>query len=246
MNAIEDNQFVDGFRNIVKKITKPQAILCISAHWYTQGTKVTAMEMPRTIHDFGGFPKALYDVQYPAKGSIELAKEVQRLLTNTDVVLDMSWGLDHGVWSVLKHLYPNADVPVVQLSIDYTKTPESHFELAKQLMPLRNKEILIIGSGNIIHNLSLVDYNKLNTDNYGYDWAIEARETINQCLLQNNFESLIHYQNQSKALQLAIPTPEHFLPLIYFMALTNTAEKTEFFNDKLVAGSLSMTSLIAF
>ncbi len=244
MNAIEENQFVDGFRKIALSLPRPAAILCISAHWYTHGTKVTAMEMPRTIHDFGGFPKALFEVQYPAKGSPKLAKETKDLLLPNLVELDENWGLDHGAWSVIKHLYPAANIPVIQMSIDYSKPAQFHFDLAKQLSALRNKGILIIGSGNIIHNLGLVDFPNFNKDNYGYDWAIEARETINGFLLSGNYQPLIQYEKQSKALQLAIPTPEHYLPLIYTLGLHQSSESLTLFNDKLLAGSLSMTSVI--
>lgn len=244
MNAIEENEFVDGFRNIVQYISKPKAILCISAHWFTKGTKVTAMEIPKTIHDFGGFPKELYDIQYPAKGSPELAKEVKHLLNETQTDLDENWGLDHGAWSVIKHLYPNADIPVVQLSIDYTQTSETHYHIAKQLNSLRNKGILIIGSGNIVHNLQLIDFRNMDKDNYGFDWAIEAKETINKWLMEGDFESIIKYKKQGKAIQLAVPTPEHYLPLIYALGLKEKTETISFFNDKLQAGSLSMTSLM--
>ncbi|HEY9221922.1 MAG TPA: 4,5-DOPA dioxygenase extradiol [Lutibacter sp.] len=243
MNAIEENQFVTGFREIAKTLPKPNAILCVSAHWFTQGTKVTAMEMPKTIHDFSGFPKELYEVQYPAIGNPALAKETKELLKPTFVELDEKWGLDHGAWSVIKHLYPNADIPVVQLSIDYTKPAQVHFELAQRLNELRHKGILIIGSGNIIHNLGLVDFRNFDKDNYGYDWAIEARETINKYLLEGNFRPLINYEKQSKSFQLAIPTPDHYLPLIYTLGLCQKGESLLLFNDKLMAGSLSMTSL---
>jgi 4,5-DOPA dioxygenase extradiol len=243
MNAIEENQFVTGFRNLAKTLPQPNAILCISAHWYTKGTKVTSMEMPKTIHDFGGFPAELFAMQYPAKGSPQLALETKEILKPVEVELDDTWGLDHGAWSVIKHLYPAANVPVIQLSIDYTKPPEYHFELAKQLSDLRYKGILIVGSGNIVHNLRLVDYPNFDKDNYGYDWAIEARETINNYVLDGNFKPLFDYERQSKALQLAIPTPEHFLPLIYTLGLKDEKEELSLFNDKLVAGSLSMTSV---
>ncbi|UFH35013.1 4,5-DOPA dioxygenase extradiol [Flavobacterium acetivorans] len=243
MNAIEENQFVTGFRNLAKKLPQPNAILCISAHWFTKGTKVTAMEMPRTIHDFGGFPQALFDVQYPAEGSPELAIETKKLLLPTEAELDHDWGLDHGAWSVIKHLYPEANVPVIQLSIDYSKPAQFHFELAQKLSALRHKGILIIGSGNIVHNLRLVDYHNFDKDNYGYDWAIEARATVNDYLVDGNFQPLIDFEKQSKALQLAIPTPEHYLPLIYTLGLKEKNEDLSLFNDKLVAGSLSMTSV---
>jgi 4,5-DOPA dioxygenase extradiol len=243
MNAIEENQFVTGFRNSAKNIPKPNAIVCISAHWFTNGTKVTAMEMPRTIHDFFGFPQALFDVEYPSKGDPKLAQETTELLLPTNVELDEKWGLDHGAWSVIRHLYPNADVPVIQLSIDYTKPAQFHYELAQKLNSLRNKGILIIGSGNIIHNLGLVDFQNFDKDNYGFDWAIEARETINNYLIDGNYQPLIDYEKQSKAFQLAIPTPDHYLPLLYTLGLQQKNESLSLFNDKLVAGSLSMTSL---
>lgn len=243
MNAIEENQFVTGFRNLAQNLPKPNAILCVSAHWFTKGSKVTAMEMPKTIHDFGGFPKELFEVQYPAHGSPELATITQELLLPTVVELDLHWGLDHGAWSVIKHLYPKADIPVIQLSIDYSKPAEYHFQLAQQLSRLREKGILIIGSGNIIHNLRLVDFYNFEKDDYGYDWAIEARARINSLLLDGNFQPLLEYEKQSQAFQLAIPTPEHFLPLIYTLGLKDKSEEIQLFNDKLVAGSLSMTSV---
>jgi 4,5-DOPA dioxygenase extradiol len=243
MNAIEENQFVEGFRNVGKTIPKPNAILCISAHWLTKGTKVTAMDLPPTIHDFGGFPQALFDVQYPAPGSPELAKETQQILSPISVELDDSWGLDHGAWSVIKHLYPNADIPVIQMSIDYNQSMQYHFDLANKLQSLREKGILIIGSGNIIHNLRMVDFANMNKDNYGYDWAIEVREKVNSFLLDGNYTPLIQYEKQSKAFQLAIPTPDHYIPLLYILGLQQKNEQLSLFNDKLVAGSLSMTSL---
>ena len=243
MNAIEENQFVEGFRKVGKTIPKPNAILCISAHWLTKGTKVTAMDLPPTIHDFGGFPKALFDVQYPAPGSPELAKETQQILSPIAVELDDSWGLDHGAWSVIKHLYPNADIPVIQMSIDYNQPMNYHFELANKLQSLREKGILIIGSGNIIHNLRMVDFANMDRDNYGYDWAIEVREKVNGFLLDGNYNPLIQYEKQSKAFQLAIPTPDHYIPLLYILGLQQKNEQLSLFNDKLVAGSLSMTSV---
>jgi len=243
MNAIEENEFVTGFRNIAATLPKPAAIICISAHWFTKGTKVTAMEMPQTIHDFGGFPKPLYEVQYPAKGSPELAHETQLLLEPALIELDEKWGLDHGAWSVLRHLYPKADIPVIQLSIDYSKPPQYHFDLAQKLSKLRDKGVLIIGSGNIVHNLRLVDFQNFHKDNYGFDWAIEARTTLNNYLLDGDFQSLIDYETKSTAIQLAVPSPDHFLPLIYTLGLKQKSEELSLFNDKLLAGSLSMTSV---
>ena len=243
MNAIEENQFVAGFRNLAKTLPQPNAILCVSAHWFTNGTKVTSMQMPRTIHDFGGFPQALFDVQYPAKGSPELAVETKKILEPVHVDLDEHWGLDHGAWSVIKHLYPDANVPVIQLSIDYRKSGQYHFELAQKLQSLRHKGVLIIGSGNIVHNLRLVDFRNFDKDNYGFDWAIEARETINNYLLDGNFQPLMDFEKMNKAVQLAIPTPDHYLPLLYTLGLKEKSEELSLFNDKLLAGSLSMTSV---
>ncbi len=243
MNAIEENEFVQGFRSMAKTLPKPVAILCFSAHWFTRGTKVTAMEMPRTIHDFGGFPKELYEVQYPAKGNPALAKETAELLSPIIVEQDHSWGLDHGAWSVIKHLYPDASIPVIQMSIDYTKNAQYHYELATKLMKLRDKGILIIGSGNIVHNLGLVDWRNIDKVGYGYDWAVESREKINNWLLDGDDEPIVDYLRQGKALQLAAPTPDHFLPLVYTIGLRSTGEQTTLFNDKLLAGSLSMTSV---
>ncbi len=243
MNAIEENEFVEGFRKIAVGIPKPNAILCVSAHWETKGTHVTAMEMPRTIHDFGGFPKELFEVQYPAKGSPELAQSTKNIITKTEVELDDKWGLDHGAWSVIKHLYPNADVPVIQLSLDYTQSPQYHYELAKELASLRHKGVLIIGSGNMVHNLRLVEWSKLKADNFGFDWAMEAREKMNSFILNGDHDSLINYKKNGKAFELAIPTAEHYLPLLYTLALKDKNEQIKLFNDKAVGGSLTMTSL---
>lgn len=243
MNAIEENEFVAGFRLAAKSIPKPNAIICISAHWYTKGTKVTAMEMPKTIHDFGGFPQDLYNVQYPAKGSPALARETAQLLSPLVVEEDHHWGLDHGAWSVIKHLYPNADIPVIQMSIDYTKPPQYHFDLATRLMALRDKGILIVGSGNIVHNLGLVDWPNMNKVDHGFDWAIEARQKINTWLVNGDFTPIIEYTKQGKAIQLAAPSPDHYLPLIYSLGLKTVKDDISLFNDKLIAGSLSMTSV---
>jgi len=243
MNAIEENEFVSGFRKVGSEISKPNAILCISAHWETRGTFVTAMQNPPTIHDFGGFPKALFDVQYPAPGSPELANETKALIKKTEVGLDHKWGLDHGAWSVIKHLYPNADVPVIQMSLDYSQTPQYHYELARELSSLRKKGVLIIGSGNMVHNLGMVEWSKLNTDNYGFDWALEAREKMKSFILNGDHKSLINYKSQGKPFELAIPTPEHYLPLLYTLALKEENEKITLFNDKAVGGSLTMTSV---
>jgi 4,5-DOPA dioxygenase extradiol len=243
MNAIEENEFVTAFRNLGKELPKPNAVLCVSAHWETRGTQVTAMKMPPTIHDFGGFPKALFDVQYPAPGSPELAQEVKDLVRSTEVVLDEKWGLDHGAWSVIKHMYPKADVPVIQLSLDYYQTPQYHYDLAKELVSLRRKGVLIVGSGNMVHNLGMIAWDKLNTDSYAYDWAAEASAKMKKFILEGDHKSLINFRSQGKAFDLAIPTPEHYLPLLYALAMKEEKEEVNLFNDKAVAGSLTMTSV---
>lgn len=242
MNAIEENEFVTGFRNIASDIPKPNAILCVSAHWETKGTYVTAMQNPRTIHDFGGFPKELFAVQYPAPGSPALAAETKSLIMKTSVGMDDQWGLDHGAWSVIKHLYPKADIPVIQMSIDYRQAPQYHYELAQQLKSLREKGILVIGSGNMVHNLRMVAWNQLN-EHFGFDWAIEANETMKRHILDGDHQPLINFRSQGRAFDLAIPTPEHYLPLLYALALKEEKEAISLFNDKAVAGSLTMTSV---
>ncbi len=242
MNAIEENEFVAGFRKIGKEIERPKAILCISAHWETKGTFVTAIKNPRTIHDFGGFPEELFNVQYPAPGSPDLAAETKELVQKTNIGLDDKWGLDHGAWSVIKHLYPNADVPVIQMSIDYTKPPLYHYELAKELNSLRRKGILIVGSGNLVHNLGMVAWNRLNEE-FAFDWATEANEMMKKFIKNDDHESLINFKSQGKAFNLAIPSPEHYLPLLYALALKEENEEVSIFNDKPVAGSLTMTSV---
>lgn len=242
MNAIEENEFVAGFRNIAKEIPKPNAILCISAHWETRGTLVTAMQHPPTIHDFGGFPQALFDVQYPAPGSPDLAKETQGLITKAKVELDDKWGLDHGAWSVIKHLYPNADIPVVQMSLDHYQTPQYHYELAAELKSIREKGVLIIGSGNMVHNLRMLAWSKMN-ENYGFDWALEANEAMKGFIQNGDHRAMINFRSQGKAFDLAIPTPEHYLPLLYTLGLQEKGEELSLFNDLAVAGSLTMSSV---
>lgn len=242
MNAIEENEFVEGLRNLGKTIPKPKAILCISAHWVTDGTFVTAMENPSTIHDFGGFPKALFDVQYPAPGSPELAKIVQSLVKTQNVKLDYEWGLDHGAWSVIKHIYPNADIPIVQLSMDYKTSLEDHFQLAKELSSLRNQGILILASGNIVHNLRMVAWDRLN-DVYGFDWALEVNQKVKDWILSGDYDSLIQIRNHGKEFEWAIPTAEHYLPLLYTLGTKFDSDTVSFFNDKPVAGALTMTSV---
>ena len=241
MNAIEDNEFSKKWQSLGKELPKPQAILCISAHWETRGTFVTAMEKPKTIHDFGGFPQELFDVEYPAVGNTSLAKQIKTEIKKTDVGLDEEWGLDHGCWSVIKRMYPSADVPVLQLSLDYTKPAQWHYDLAKELSSLRNKGVLIVGSGNMVHNLGMVNWRNLNSG--GYDWAIDMNEKFKTLIANNNHKDLINYSALGKSAALAIPTPEHYLPLLYTLGLKKEKEEVSFFNDKTLSGSLSMTSV---
>lgn len=243
MNGIEDNEFVSELKKQGQQLEKPNAIIVVSAHWETNGTFVTAMQNPRTIHDFGGFPKELYEVQYPAPGHPELAIEISEFINPKGTVhLDDKWGLDHGAWTVVKHLFPKADVPVIQLSLDYKMTPQQHYELAQQLKKLREKGVLIVGSGNIVHNLRKVDFRKIN-ETYGYDWAIEADSKMKKWILEGNHQNLIDFKKQGEAFNLAIPTPEHYLPLLYALGLIDEKDNTTIFNDNPLGGSLTMTSV---
>ena len=243
MNAIEENEFVISWRNLGKSVPKPSAVLCISAHWETSGTFVTAMPKPPTIHDFGGFPQKLYEVQYPAPGSPELAFDVKRIIKSAVVGLDDKWGLDHGAWSVIRNIYPLADVPVIEMSLDWQRSPQNHYDLAKELAPLRRKGVLIIGSGNMVHNLRMIAWDHANDPEYGFDWALRSNELFKDLILKNNHKDLINYTGLGKDVQMAVPTPDHYLPLLYSLALMNENEPVSFFNDKTVMGSLSMTSL---
>ena len=243
MNGIENNSFSNYWKQLAKEIPTPKAVLVVSAHWLTRGTKITAMDFPKTIHDFGGFPQALFDVQYPAPGNPELAKETTSIIASTKVELDHDWGLDHGTWTVVRHMYPDANIPVLQLSIDYTKSPQYHYDLAKELYNLRKKGVLILGSGNMVHNLRMVAWDKLDEPEFGYDWALQMNTTFKELIGNNEHHKLINFQNLGREAQLSIPTPEHYLPLLYTLGLKNNNEAVSFFNDKTVGGSLTMTSV---
>jgi 4,5-DOPA dioxygenase extradiol len=242
MNAIEHNEFTKSWQEIGMIVPKPKAILCVSAHWETLGTRVTAMKKPRTIHDFGGFPQKLYEVEYPAPGNQSLATEIKDNIKNSDVALDESWGLDHGAWSVIKHIYPGAEVPVLEMSLDYNKSPLEHLELASELSNLRKKGVLIIGSGNMVHNLGMIAWNHAGDPEYGYDWSIEANDIFKRLIISGNNKDLASYKNLGREVQLAVPSPDHFLPMLYALALKEENEVVTFFNDKAVMGSLTMTS----
>lgn len=239
MNAIEDNEYTKGWEDTGKLLPVPKAILCVSAHWLTRGTKVAAIADPPTIHDFGGFPQTLFDVQYDAPGSPEFALETQKIITKTNVEIDNEWGLDHGAWSVLIKMFPKADIPVFQLSIDYYQKPEYHYELAKELAALRKRGVLIIGSGNIVHNLRMAQWNETS-----YEWAIEFDATIKKLIESGDHKPIINYETLGKSALLAVPTNDHYLPLLYSLALQEKNESLRFFNEKTTMGAISMRSLL--
>jgi 4,5-DOPA dioxygenase extradiol len=239
MNALQRNDWTNGWTNIGK--IQPQAVLCISAHWYLPATLATAMAAPRTIHDFGGFPRELYQVSYPARGDPQLARRVQELLAPLPVGLDNSWGLDHGTWSVLAHVFPDADIPVVQLSIDETQPPEFHFELGKRLTPLRDEGVLIMGSGNLVHNLHTYAWGKHMPE--PYDWAVRFETTARELMLCGEFEPLVQYDTLGRDAVLSIPTPDHYLPLLYVIATRRRDDTVSFPVEGVDGGSVSMLTV---
>lgn len=238
MNAIEDNEFTRSWTEAAESLPRPRAVLCVSAHWETAGTRVTAMDWPGTIHDFGGFPRQLFEVQYSAPGSPELARLAQKTAYEVPVHLDFEWGLDHGAWSVLCRMFPNADVPVVQLSLDRTREPSFHYGLGKQLRSLRRKGVLIVGSGNMVHNLRMIAWQDV-----AYDWAREFDETLKRLIISRDHESIIGYQGVGEIARLAVPTNEHFLPLLYVLGLQEDDDDVAFFAEKVTLGSISMRSV---
>lgn len=247
MNAIEDNRFSREMRAVGQKLPIPKAILVVSAHWETRGTFVTAQANPQTIHDFGGFPKALFEAQYPAPGSPWLAEETKKAIITAQVGLSHDWGFDHGCWSVTMNMFPKANIPIIQLSLDRSQPASYHYALAKQLAVLRTKGVLIIGSGNMIHNLGMVGFKPGSRDfnePYAYDWNQEADALFKKLIQARDHESLMRYTSLGKAVQLAVPTPEHYLPMLYALALQKKEEETTMFNDVPVAGAFTMTSLL--
>jgi 4,5-DOPA dioxygenase extradiol len=247
MNGIEDNEFSRRWHAEGRSLPTPQAILVVSAHWLTNGTYITAMEHPATIHDFGGFPKELQEVVYPAPGSPALAAETSGIITKTKVMLDHDWGLDHGAWTVVRQMFPEATIPVLQLSIDYRQPASYHYELARELAILRSKGILIIGSGNMVHNLRKLYVPGNNPDNFnqefGFDWALEMNEIFKKHILSGNHTALIEYEKLGPSVKLAVPTPDHYYPLLYTLALQQKSEQPLIFNDKAVGGAFTMTSV---
>jgi 4,5-DOPA dioxygenase extradiol len=239
MNAIEDNPYSLGWEAMGRALPTPKAILCISAHWETRGTFLTQSETPQTIHDFGGFPQSLFDVQYPAPGSVALAEITQNALTSqTNVGLTQDWGLDHGAWSVLCRMFPEAKIPVVQLSLDRAATPEFHFSLGQELQNLRKRGVLLIGSGNIVHNLRRAIWQDVAAD-----WAIEFDELSKERIVAGDNNALIDYETLGTAARLSIPTPEHYLPLLYILGARKPDEPILFFNEGVTLNSISMRSI---
>lgn len=241
MNAVTQNVYTEAWRSIGKQLPQPKAILAISAHWFVPGTGVTVSTSPRTIHDFGGFPRELYEVQYPAPGDPDLARRVQKMLAPLPVRLDNSWGLDHGTWCVLRHVYPDAGIPVVQLSIDETQPASFHFELGRKLASLRADNILILGSGNIVHNLHAYAWGRHMPG--PYDWAVRFETEAKQMMLAGEYQPLIQYENLGSDAMLSIPTPDHYLPLLYVVATTQRRETISFPVEGVDGGSISMLSV---
>ncbi len=241
MNAISRNSYSDGWAAIGRSVPRPRAVLAVSAHWYVPGCAVTAMPRPRTIHDFGGFPDELYKVEYPAPGSPELARRVKGILFPDSVQLDESWGLDHGTWSVLTHLFPDAGVPVVQLSIDERQPPSFHYEIGKRLAPLRDEGVLIAGSGNLVHNLHAYAWGRRRVE--PYDWAVRFEKKVRDLLLSGEAGALIEYEKLGREAMLSAPTPDHYLPLLYIIALRKEGEPISFPVEGFDGGSISMLAV---
>ena len=241
MNALAENAYTASWKSLGLKTPRPKAILSISAHWFVPGTGVTVSTAPRTIHDFGGFPRELYQVQYPAPGDPDLARRVQTLLQPLPVQLDNSWGLDHGTWSVLCHVYPQADIPVVQLSIDEGKPAAFHFDVGRKLAPLRDEGILIVGSGNLVHNLHAYAWGRHAPD--PYDWAIRFEDRARELMLAGDTKPLIDYETLGREALLSIPTPDHYLPLLYVLGARQTGDTIKFPVEGVDGGSISMLSV---
>jgi len=241
MNAIQSNAYTEAWSALGKALPPPRAVVAVSAHWYLPGTAVTAMGAPRTIHDFGGFPEELYRVRYPAPGDPRLAKRVQALLAPTPVRLDESWGLDHGTWSVLCHVFPNADVPVIQLSIDETEPPALHYELGRRLAPLREEGVLILGSGNLVHNLHAYGWGRRSME--PYDWAVRFEKQARDLMRTGEHGPLVAYESLGRDALLSVPTPEHYLPLLYVLGMRGSGEAADFPVEGFDGGSVSMLSV---
>ncbi|RBP66734.1 4,5-DOPA dioxygenase extradiol [Alkalibaculum bacchi] len=240
MNAIEKNDYTKSWREIGQRIPKPKAIISFSAHWFTQGTKIMNEEKPRTIYDMYGFPDELYEIIYHSPGSPSLAQVTKNLISK-ETEYDNSWGIDHGTWSVLVHMYPKMDIPLFQISIDANASPEEHYEIGKALRSLRNEGVLLFGSGNIVHNLRLVDW---NMGNEGFDWAYNFDDFIKENILERNHENILHFENKGNLAKLAVPTPDHFYPLLYILGASSEEDKVTIFNKSGELGSLTMTGYL--
>jgi 4,5-DOPA dioxygenase extradiol len=241
LNALAQNAYTDGWAAIGRSVPRPRAVLAISAHWYIPACAVTANVMPRTIHDFGGFPQELFQVEYPAPGSPELARRVKDLATPVPAELDESWGLDHGTWSVLTHVFPGADIPVVQLSIDERQPPLFHYEMGKRLAPLREEGVLVIGSGNIVHNLHAYAWGSHGTG--PYDWALRFEKQVRELLLEGDALRVVEYGNLGRDALLSVPTPDHYLPLLYVLGLRQEKDRVSFPVEGVDGGSVSMLAV---
>lgn len=240
MNAIEDNDYTRGWKDIAKRIPKPKAIISISAHWFTEGTKIMNEEMPKTIYDMYGFPKELYEIIYNSPGSPRLAEASMELISK-GAEYDNSWGIDHGTWSVLVHMYPDRDIPLFQISVDAYAPPEAHYQIGRELRALREEGVLIFGTGNIVHNLRLVNW---NMDNKGFDWAYEFDDFIYNNILNKNHDNILKYKELGDVAKLAVPTPDHFYPLLYVLGASSEDDKVSVYNKSPVLGSLTMTSYL--
>lgn len=238
---LTDNDATRGWQEMVSRFERPKAIICVSAHWYTRGTFVTSMERPRTIHDFGPLSPSLFEMQYPAPGAPELAKKIQSILAPTKVELDTQWGFDHGTWTVMSKIYPEADIPIVQLSIDGQKSPQEHLSLARKLQPLRDQGILIVGSGNIVHNLSVLEWRE---NVKPYDWAIRFRDYILDHIKVRDFDAVCSFRDLDGDADLSVPHPDHFLPLLYVLGASSSDDQLSIETDFFEFKSLSMTSLM--
>jgi 4,5-DOPA dioxygenase extradiol len=242
MNAIEDNAFSRNWRELGRRLPAPEAILCVSAHWLTRGTAVTAMAQPRTIHDFWGFPEALNAYRYPAPGDPALARSIAGLVTETEVTLDEEWGLDHGTWIVLTNMFPDAEIPVLQLSIDPRQPAQYHYALGQELQALRERGVLLVGSGNIVHNLGLMNSSAAR----GYDWAIAFDAAIAKQLVQHDHQGIIDYEALGRMAQLSVPTNDHYLPLLYVAGASSPQDRIAFFSEQIVYGSVSMRCVLLY
>jgi len=241
MNALQKNVWTESWAQVGQTIPRPKAIVCVSAHWYLPATLITGLDQPRTIHDFGGFPRPLYEVRYPAPGDLALGRRMQQLLAPANAELDSDWGFDHGTWSVLCHVYPNADVPVVQLSIDETQPAQFHYDIGQRLAPLRDEGVLVMGSGNLVHNLHAYAWGRHPVE--PFDWAVRFEKKARDLMTAGNFQPLVDYESLGRDAMLSAPTPDHYLPLIYVLGAAQAGERVTFPAEGVDGGAVSMLSV---